>query len=245
MTQHSFVYSKLTRGLTALCTCVLLAVSVCSFMLGFRNLVGNAQRVNGTGINDGTVIIIDPGHGGEDGGAQSKTGIIEKYINMAVCDDLNDIFCFFGYTTVLTRTDDNVAYDQSCKTVRERKVWDIKNRMAIMNSYPDAVFLSIHQNHYDGASSCGTQVFYSANNPKSEEIAESIQKTIVGDIQQDNKRLIKKSGKEIYLLYHAENPAVMVECGFLSNNEEAEKLNTEEYRRIMAFEIFKGCVAAL
>ena len=114
------------------------------------------------------------------------------------------------------------------------------NRMKIIENNPDAVLLSIHQNHYDSPSCSGTQVFYSPNNERSEKIADSIQKTVESDLQPDNKRRIKKCGSEIYLLRHATVPAVMVECGFLSNPTEAEKLNSEEYRRIMAFEIFKG-----
>lgn len=242
MTQHSFRNLKITRGLTAVCTCVLLLVSVYSFSLGIQRSVFSSKKAMSNNASSGKVIIIDPGHGGEDGGAQSESGILEKHINMSISNYLNELFSFFGYDTVMTRTDDRLIYDSGCNTIREKKVSDIHNRMTILENNPDAVFLSIHQNHFDGSSCRGTQVFYSGNNDRSERIAQSIQETVVSDIQQDNKRKIKKSGSEIYLLCHAESPAVMVECGFLSNPEEAQKLNTDEYQKIMAFEIFKGTV---
>lgn len=244
MTQHNFVRLKITRGLTAICTCVLLSVSVYSFILGAGSIIfpSSEKTVNGA-LSAGSVVIIDPGHGGEDGGAQSASGIVEKHINLSISKNLSDIFNFFGYNTIMTRDEDKLIYDSGCSTIREKKVSDIHKRMSICENSPGAVLLSIHQNHYEGTSSCGTQVFYSGNNPLSEKIAESIQKTVVSDIQSNNKRLIKKSGKEIYLLCHAKIPAVMVECGFLSNPQEAEKLNTEDYQKLMAFEIFKGSVA--
>ncbi len=240
MTEHIFVNSKITRALTAVCTCVLLSVSVYSLFLGIGNTFFRFERASGTGTDNGSLIIIDAGHGGEDGGAQSQSGILEKHINLSISENLRDMFTFFGYSTVMTRSEDRLIYSDGCETIRDKKVSDIHNRMTIIENNPNALFLSIHQNHYDGASSCGTQVFYSPNNKKSEKIAEAIQKTVVSDIQKDNKRLIKPSGKEIYLLFHAEIPAVMVECGFLSNPAEAEKLSDAEYQKIMAFEIFKG-----
>lgn len=221
---------------------MLLVVSVYSFSLGVRNTVFGTKETLSDVSDSKKVIVIDAGHGGEDGGAQSQSGILEKYINMAISDRLNELFSFFGYETVMTRSGDELIYDRSCSTIREKKVSDIHNRMKIVENNPNCIFLSIHQNHYEGTSSCGAQVFYSPNNAESEKLAESIQKTIVSDIQRDNKRLVKKSGNEIYLLRHAQVPAVMVECGFLSNPQEAEMLNKEEYQTVMAFEIFKGTV---
>lgn len=242
MTEHNFSDSKITRAMTTLCTCVLFVVSVYSFIFGVGKAFFPENRAVSTGVSQKKTIIIDAGHGGEDGGAQSENGILEKHINLEISKYLNDFFSLFGYNTVMTRREDRLFYDNECDTVRKKKVSDIHNRMNIMEKNPDAIFLSIHQNHYDSESSWGTQVFFSDNNKKSEKIAESIQRTIVSDIQKDNKRMIKKSGKEIYLLHNTKNPAVMVECGFLSNREEAKKLNTADYQKLMAFEIFKGTI---
>lgn len=186
------------------------------------------------------VIIIDAGHGGEDGGTQSSSGILEKDINLSIALKLNSLFKSMGFETVMIRDGDELIYDDSCKTIREKKVSDIHNRMDVMLSYPNGVFLSIHQNHFSESKYHGAQVFYSKNNPESEIVAESIQKSIVEKLQNENGRKIKPSGTEIYLLYHAKNPAVMVECGFLSNGGEAQLLNDNDYQNKMVIAIFDG-----
>ena len=186
------------------------------------------------------VIIIDAGHGGEDGGAQSSSGILEKNINLSISKKLEALFDSFGFKTVSVRDDDKLIYDSSCGTMREKKVSDIHNRMSLMLSYPNSIFISIHQNHFSESKYYGAQVFYSKNNPESELIADSIQKSIVNKLQNKNERKIKPSGTEIYLLYHATTPAVMVECGFLSNGGEAQLLNDENYQKKLAAAIFGG-----
>lgn len=186
------------------------------------------------------VIIIDAGHGGEDGGTQSSSGILEKDINLSIALKLNSLFKSMGVETVMIRDGDELIYNDSCKTIREKKVSDIHNRMNIMLSYPNGIFLSIHQNHFSESKYCGAQVFYSKNNHESEIIAENIQKSIVEKLQSKNERKIKPSGTEIYLLYHAKIPAVMVECGFLSNGGEAQLLNDANYQNKMVIAIFDG-----
>lgn len=191
-------------------------------------------------LSNTPVIIIDAGHGGEDGGTQSKKGVLEKDINLAISLEVCDILSEQGYQTVLTRDGDYLIYDEESKTMREKKASDIHNRMDIMNSYANCIFLSIHQNYFTESKYSGAQVFYSKNNPESEKIASAIQSAVREDLQPDNTRQIKISGTEIYLLYHAKAPAVMVECGFLSNEQEAEKLSDETYRKEMAKSIVRG-----
>lgn len=191
------------------------------------------------------VIIIDAGHGGEDGGAQSSSGILEKKINLSISLKLEALFNTLGFRTVSVRKTDELIYNDSCKTIREKKVSDIHNRLNIMNEYPDSIFLSIHQNHFSESKYYGAQVFYSKNNPKSEIIAENIQKSIVALLQPENERRIKPSGTEIYLLYHATTPSVMVECGFLSNGGEAQLLNDENYQKKMSLAIADGIIKYL
>ena len=129
--------------------------------------------------------------------------------------------------------------------MREKKVSDIRNRMNIMLKYPNSIFLSIHQNHFSQSKYHGAQVFYSKNDPQSKVIAEYIQNAIVEKLQNENTRKIKPSGTEIYLLYHAKSPAVMVECGFLSNGGEAQLLNDEQYQKKMAVAIVDGVIKYL
>lgn len=191
------------------------------------------------------LIIIDPGHGGEDGGTVSSSGIVEKDINLSICLKIDNLLKLYGFDTLMTRNDDRLIYDSDCKTTREKKVSDIHNRMSIVEKYPDSIFLSIHQNHFDQSKYCGAQVFYSRNNPESQIIAECIQASVISKLQPENTRLIKPSGTEIYLLYHAKSPAVMVECGFLSNGAEAQLLNDDEYQTKMSAAIVQGILTYL
>ena len=180
-------------------------------------------------------VIIDAGHGGIDGGTQSADGTLEKDINLAIALKLNDYLISMGYDTVLIRDTDVSIHDESAVTIREKKVSDLKNRLKIVESTKNAVLVSIHQNFYTQTKYSGAQVFYSGNNPESERLARTIQKNISDYIQTENTREIKKSGSEIYLLKKTTVPAVMVECGFLSNTEEAQRLKNENYQQEIAF----------
>lgn len=191
------------------------------------------------------LIIIDAGHGGEDGGTQSSSGIVEKDINLSISKKIEKILTLYGFETLMIRTEDSLIYDKDCKTIREKKVSDIHNRMKILEQHPDSIFLSIHQNHFDQSKYSGAQVFYSKNNPESQIIAECIQATIISNLQHENTRAVKPSGTEIYLLYHVKSPAVMVECGFLSNGAEAQLLNDDEYQTKMSVAVVQGVLTYL
>ena len=186
------------------------------------------------------VIIIDAGHGGMDGGAVGCDGTIEKTINLEISKKLEQLCRLFGYEVIMTRENDDAICDKNCKTIRQKKVSDIKNRFKIIEENPDALFVSIHQNNYQSSKYYGAQTFYSPNSKSSMVLAESIQQSIATNLQTDNTRQIKKSGTQIYLLYHAQTTAVMVECGFMSNKTEMEKLKDEEYQKELAFAILMG-----
>lgn len=192
-------------------------------------------------LSDKTVII-DPGHGGFDGGTSAADGTIEKDLNLQIALKLNEILNSMGIKTVMTRTDDTATNDDSAQTIRQKKVSDIKNRLKIIEETPDAIFVSIHQNHFEQSKYSGAQVFYSKNNPHSLTLAENIRFRFVTVLQPDNTREIKQSGSEIYLLHHSAAPSVMVECGFLSNSEETKKLKDESYQRNLAFTVAIGIV---
>ncbi|MCH5190782.1 MAG: N-acetylmuramoyl-L-alanine amidase [Oscillospiraceae bacterium] len=187
-----------------------------------------------------TVIIIDAGHGGEDGGAVAADGTVEKDLNLAISLKLNDVLSSFGYKTCLIRDIDISIHDENASTVRERKVSDIHNRAGFMKKFDNCIYVSIHQNKYEGSSIWGAQTFYSPNNDESVVLADFIQESIAAKIQPDNNRVIKKSGTNIYLLYNATCPAVMVECGFLSNPQELAFLKNDEYQSQMAYAISYG-----
>jgi len=181
-------------------------------------------------------IILDVGHGGEDGGAIGAGGIVEKDINLSITLKTAKFLRFFGYDVKLTRKTDIMTCDEGLDTQRERKISDIKNRLAMLNDSQCLCFISIHQNIF-GGDARGAQVFYSKNEPESKKLAETLQYGISSLLQPENKRVIKEATKDIYLLHHAENPAVLVECGFISNSKEAALLSEDGYQNKMAFAI--------
>ena len=147
-----------------------------------------------------------------------------------------------GFDVVMIREDDRSIHDESADTIKERKISDIHNRLKIINSYDDCIFLSIHQNQFSDSKYSGAQMFYSTNNPQSKELAECLKDSVVGMIQPNNTREIKPANSSIYLLWNSKKPSVLVECGFLSNVQEANLLSQEDYQRKMAFSIYCGLI---
>ena len=183
-------------------------------------------------------VIIDAGHGGFDGGAVAPDGTLEKDLNLSVALKLDSVLKIMGYDTVLVRnTDVSTADDKG--TERSQKVSDIKARLRLTEKYKDALFVSIHMNKYTSPQPHGAQVFYSQVDG-SKELAECIQRSITAGVQIDNKRVVKKTTKDIYLLYHAVIPSVIAECGFISNPDDLLKLKSDEYQLKMAAAIAAG-----
>lgn len=185
-------------------------------------------------------VILDAGHGGEDGGAVAPDGTLEKDINLMISCDIGMLFRLFGVRFVPVRETDVSVCDPGLDTIRQRKYSDIMNRAALTESVPEAVFLSIHQNIYSESKYNGTQVFYSPNAGDSSVLAENIQNAVSGSLQPDNDRKIKAADSSIYLLHNAKTTSVLVECGFLSNPEELSKLKDGDYQLAMAYYIFRG-----
>lgn len=184
-------------------------------------------------------VIIDAGHGGEDSGAVVN-GLIEKDINLPIALKLRDMLVASGYRVVMTRDSDISIYDSTASTVREKKVSDMKNREKIINSSEKNILISIHQNKFEQSKYSGAQIFYSGNNENSVLLAEEIRKSVTSLLQPYNRRELKKDSGSIYILKKAKVPAVIVECGFLSNLEEGAKLADEKYQSEMAFAIYCG-----
>ncbi|MCI8496864.1 MAG: cell wall hydrolase [Clostridiales bacterium] len=204
----------------------------------------NVAQYASTGLQEGQpVIVLDAGHGGMDGGAVGNNGALEKDVNLSITLKLRDFLSAFGWQVVMVRDTDTSIHDASAGTIREQKVSDIRNRTAIMNEYQDSTFLSIHQNFFPQTQYHGSQVFYSKNDARSEPLAVSIQQSVCELLQPDNTRVAKAMGKESYLLNHAKVPAVMIECGFLSNPEECARLSDEEYQKKLCMAVMKGIFA--
>lgn len=186
------------------------------------------------------VIVLDPGHGGIDGGAVSASGIVEKNINLSIALKLRQLLTLSGYTVILTRETDCSIHDPSAKTVKEIKTSDIRNRLALMKQH-GGVFVSIHQNSFTQSKYNGAQFFYAAASG-SAELAECFRSTVCEQLQPDNTRATKPCTDDVYLIYHASTTAVLAECGFLSNPEEAAALSSEAYQQKMAFALYCGLI---
>lgn len=214
----------------------LFAVYIILIIVAFYNLE-NFSDVN-TAATDNITIILDAGHGGEDGGAVAN-GIIEKDINLSITKKLGALLKSAGFSVKYTRTSDTMLNAEGA-TLRERKISDMKNRLSMFNGSEKNVVISIHQNKFTQEAYSGTQVFYSPNNENSAKLSEAIRENIVALLQPDNKRETKKADRGIYLLYNADTPAILVECGFISNAQEAHKLKDNDYQNKIAFAVFSG-----
>lgn len=204
--------------------------------VGYRGL-RNARNANTiTDMNDDPTIIIDAGHGGEDPGAVCN-GLTEKDLNLSVALALDEILRSFGYTTALTRDTDVLLYNQGEEN--RKKYYDVRNRESFAERYDNGVFVSIHMNKFPAEYCKGLQAFYSENNTAGKILAEAVQNSS-RLLQPDNKRVVKSGNDSIYLLEHLDMPAILVECGFLSNTYEAQKLSDDEYRTALALTIYCG-----
>ena len=230
------------KSIIAIITAFLIILSAMLYLTFMANF--SAAEASSMPITQKTVIV-DAGHGGDDGGAIGIDGTVEKDINLDIALKLEKILKFYGFNVIMTRTQDVMTCDDGLDSLRKRKISDIHNRFELMRKNPDAIFISVHQNKFEDSSQHGTQVFYSANDERSKELAEAIQTSVTLTLQRKNDRVVKKSGSGIYLLYHAKIPAVLVECGFISNSDEVKKLKDESYRMKLAILIADGLLKYL
>lgn len=191
------------------------------------------------------IIVIDAGHGGEDGGASGEDGTKEKDLNLLVAKSLSGILSAAGYDVRMTRRDDRLLYDlygDLSDYTGHKKTYDLRNRLRFTKEAGADLLISIHMNKFPQSRYSGLQVYYSANTPESRAVAGIIRNYTKLYLQPDNEREIKAATSSIYLLHRCEIPSVMVECGFLSNEEELSRLKDDTYRRQLALVI--ACAAA-
>lgn len=196
--------------LIALCLCAAVVAAV-----AFLVQPGGERTVSAAGSGLPT-LVLDPGHGGEDGGAVSVTGTYESEVNLEIALDTADLAGLFGLPYRLTRAGADIAYPPELKTVAKRKVYDQKARVALINGTPDAVLLSIHQNFFPRKSAHGPQAFY-GKTPDSAVLAGLLCESLDAALLPQNNRPAKPIAEKIYLMKNVNCPAVLVECGFLSN----------------------------
>lgn len=231
---------KIYRWVVVSCVALLLTAAVAKSLYGMVAVVPTVAEYTAL-----PVIVIDPGHGGIDGGAVGVDDIVEKDINLAISLTLRDMFAASGFQVVMTRETDMSIHDEGITSTRGQKVSDIHNRMDLVNQYPGAVFLSIHQNKFGDSRSKGAQIFFGPKNKASEKLAKILQEDFSANLQPENKRQCKKAEKNLYLMYHATCPSVLIECGFLSNPGEAAQLVDPDYQSRIAFSAYSSVLRFL
>ena len=191
------------------------------------------------------VLIIDAGHGGEDGGAIGADGTIESDINLEIAFKASEIARLMGWNICMTRCEDISIHDPEADTLREKKVSDLKNRVTFCNGITNGFLISIHQNSMPNARNVqGAQVFF-YNEATSREVAAALQNALNQHINTGREKEVKNIGDSSYLMRSVTCPAILVECGFLSNDQECCLLNSEEHQLKIALLIINSVTKAL
>ncbi len=203
------------------------------FQSVFSPLSGGEERL----------LVIDAGHGGEDGGAVASDGTVESGINLAVALRLNELLRFLGHDTIMTRKEDISLHSEGAETLREKKVSDLKNRTAFVNAQEEAVLISVHQNSLPSDRSVrGAQAFY-AKTEGSDTLAKAVQAALNRAINAPKEKSEKAIYSGVYLMENVDHTAVLVECGFLSNDAESKLLTQEKHQTKLALTIAGGYLA--
>ena len=216
--------------------CIISALISLIFILPMMNFSLPHPSANASAKADLT-IVIDAGHGGEDGGCEGN-GLVEKNLNLDIALALADMLEKEGVNVVLTRETDILLYDPTSNYEGKKKAQDVRKRLEITKSCENPVLVSIHMNYFAQTQYSGLQVWYSKNDPNSRVLANLVQGKVKSEIQPNNKRTIKESSSSIFLLHNATFPAILIECGFLSNKDEALALGDAKYRQKLTKVIF-------
>lgn len=217
-------------------------IIILSFILTFVtcfavNTIGKETKTANYSLKNNRVnLVIDAGHGGIDAGTIGVDSAKEKDINLSIALKLYDFAMVTGIPSLMIRDGDYLYYRDG----DNKKKSDLYNRMDYINSIPNSTLISIHQNHFEDEREWGMQVWYSPNDDKSKSIADNILNITKENLQKDNERLNKQSDNSYYLLYKAQVPSVMVECGFMSNAAENKKLQDNKYQNDLAYSIMLG-----
>lgn len=211
---------------------LLLALLILGAAFGLRVMYVRYFSDDISGLASGThgqrSVIIDPGHGGKDGGAISVTGTAEKELNLSVSETLEAMMTALGYRVIMTRTaDTELTSDRG----GSRKMQDLLGRLEISEKNPGVPFVSIHMNKFGKEKYSGLQVYYSGNCEESKTAADEVQSAVKRLIQPENTRKTKRATSAIFLLDRIKSPGILIECGFISNRTEADLLEQADYRK--------------
>ena len=239
---YLFDFKKAKKILYYALTAILSAVITIAALIGFDHVFYNPTSEVGAEAKRIDTVIIDAGHGGEDCGAIGTNGVYEKDINLAVSILLKEELESRGYNVIMTRTEDKMLYSEQENIKGMRKLSDLKNRCGIANEHPDALLVSIHMNSFGASEYSGLQVYYATDNSESRALASAIQDSVRNTIQKENTRSVK-DGSGLYILDNSEPTSVIIECGFLSNAAECEKLSQKEYQKELSLSIVCGIIS--
>lgn len=204
-----------------------------------NNQFSKIEAVSSTPIA-GHTVILDAGHGNPDGGATNKNGeIIESTLNLEIVLKLQNLLESANCKVILTRSDENGIYEADANSIKEKKLSDMKNRVKIANNSNADVFISIHMNKLNESKYSGWQTFYKNQDTSSKLLAYNIQKNLNTFMEKENNRTIKSISK-IYLCKHVKIPLIVLECGFLSNPDEARLLCSDDYQNKLAWSVYIG-----
>lgn len=213
--------------------CWLLVAALLAVAIGYMVLYPRQRLAAFAPVNGERVLILDAGHGGEDGGAVSLTGVPESGINLSIALKTDQLLGFCGQAPVVLRTSDSSLHDSDADTLREKKASDLHNRVSAVEQQENAVLLSIHQNIFTDQKYHGAQVFF-APTAGSQELAVHTQEILRSAVDPENSRQAKPIPDTVYLMNHISCPAILVECGFLSNPAEEALLRTDAYQTKLA-----------
>ena len=220
----------------AVCICVLLLAAVVSFAAVYSRTAETAAALTDAPFT----VIVDAGHGDFDPGALGADGTQEKVLNLEIAQKLCDTLRMLGFHVVTTRYSDDTLAAEDAVSISAKKRTDTHARAALADAYPNSVYLSIHLNAFSDRSQNGAQLFYGTLDERSELICECIQSAFVRLLQPDNKRQVKRGTDSVYLLTHTKAPIALVECGFITNEQELQLLKDDAYQQKVAFAICAG-----
>lgn len=236
---EAFMIILSKKRITLILSCILVGIFTFMLQASQPEVVETMPTV--TLPVSGKTIVVDAGHGVPDEGAESSQGTTEAETNLAIALKLQNLLETSGCTVILTRSDENAIYDIDSKTLKQKKISDIHNRVKIGNESQADAFISIHLNKIPQQQYYGWQCFYKEGNEQGQRLAVSIQENLNNAIQKENNR-VAHTIDNVYIIKHVEIPTTIVECGFLSNPEEEQQLLNDEYQNRLAWGIYNGII---
>ena len=233
------------KRIQIIASCLLIALFAFSFQIANENKqedknIKKTVETTSTPVS-GKTVVLDAGHGVPDEGAQSSNGTTEAQTNLKITLKVQNLLEQIGCKVILTRSDENAIYDLDSKTLKQKKISDIHNRVKIGNESSADIFVSIHLNKIPQQQYYGWQCFYKENDENSIKLAKQLQENLNKSIQKENKRVAMKLNT-VYIMKHVEIPISIVECGFLSNPEEEKQLLEDGYQNRLAWGIYNGII---